>query len=97
MHGSKNDYQMYLFTERDWGYVRPVVVAINYRLNILGFPRHADLPRDTLNLGISDCVEALRWVKANIIRFGGDPDLVTIFGQGAGGSAVLTKGTNEQY
>ena len=30
----------------------------------------------------------LQWVKANIKNFGGDPDVVTIFGQSAGGFSI---------
>ncbi|XP_029169243.1 acetylcholinesterase-like [Nylanderia fulva] len=36
------------------------------------------------NQGLKDVVMALRWIKRNILQFGGDPDNVTIFGQNAG-------------
>jgi carboxylesterase type B len=40
------------------------------------------------NQGLLDMVEALRWVQTNIKNFGGNPYLVTIFGNSAGGAAV---------
>uniref|UniRef100_T1GIK6 Carboxylic ester hydrolase n=1 Tax=Megaselia scalaris TaxID=36166 RepID=T1GIK6_MEGSC len=40
------------------------------------------------NFGFKDMVMALKWVKDNIKAFGGDPDLVTIFGHSAGGMSV---------
>jgi para-nitrobenzyl esterase len=70
-----------------------VVVTINYRLMQLGFFAHPALERETpggpVNFGLLDQIEALKWVRANIARFGGDPGNVTIFGQSAGGKSVL--------
>ena len=40
------------------------------------------------NAGLKDQVMALRWVRDNIDKFGGNPDDVTIFGQSAGGASV---------
>jgi carboxylesterase type B len=40
------------------------------------------------NYGLKDMIMALRWVRRNIRKFGGDPDKVTIMGQSAGGVAV---------
>lgn len=70
-----------------------VVVTINYRLDRLGLFAHpaltASQPREALgNYGLMDIVASLRWVKANIKVFGGDPHNVTIFGQSSGAVAV---------
>jgi para-nitrobenzyl esterase len=68
-----------------------VVVTINYRLGALGFLGHRDLrdPDGFIgNWGLHDQVAALRWVRDHIAVFGGDPDLVTIFGESAGGFSV---------
>lgn len=71
-----------------------VLVTINYRLGVFGFLVTSDLAKEAGgpagNYGLSDMVAALRWVKANISRFGGDPGNVTIFGESAGSSAVST-------
>jgi para-nitrobenzyl esterase len=65
-----------------------VVVSINYRLGALGFLYMHDVPDASPNVGLLDMVAALKFVKDNISRFGGDPNNITIFGESAGGSAV---------
>ena len=65
-----------------------VVVAINYRLGILGQLFLGDVDESATNHGLRDMIAALVWVRANIAAFGGDPGNVTIFGQSAGGMAV---------
>ncbi len=60
-----------------------VVVTINYRLGALGFIGGG-------NWGTLDQICGLEWVQANIAHFGGDAGNVTIFGESAGGSAVLS-------
>ncbi|MEU0939438.1 carboxylesterase family protein [Embleya sp. NPDC005971] len=58
-----------------------VFVAPNYRLASEGFSLLAGAPR---NLGLADVLAALRWVRAEIAAFGGDPERVTVFGESAG-------------
>jgi len=70
-----------------------VVVTLNHRLNVFGYLQLAELaPQfpDAGNVGNMDIVAALRWVKDNIVEFGGDPGNVTIFGQSGGGGKVTT-------
>ena len=71
-----------------------VVVSINYRLGALGFLGGLSIAARTLdgsngNFGILDQQFALHWVQDNIRAFGGDPTKVTIFGESAGGTAIL--------
>jgi para-nitrobenzyl esterase len=67
----------------------PVVyVYVKYRLGILGFLAEKALGAHSGDYGLQDQQAALRWVKSNIARFGGDPNKVTIFGESAGGASV---------
>lgn len=70
-----------------------ILVSIAYRVGQLGFLAHPGLSagnpdKVSGNYGILDQIEGLKWVKANIAAFGGDPDRVTIFGESAGGISV---------
>ncbi|KAL1484291.1 hypothetical protein MTO96_050066 [Rhipicephalus appendiculatus] len=64
-----------------------VVVAPNYRLDILGFldANSTDAPG---NVGLMDQNMALKWVQEHIHHFGGDPSQVTVFGISAGGMSA---------
>ncbi|KAJ2987441.1 hypothetical protein NUW58_g4502 [Xylaria curta] len=65
---------------------RHIMVTINYRVNIFGFPNAAGL--GTQNLGILDQRLALEWVYGNIEAFGGDRDRITLWGHSAGALSV---------
>ncbi|KAF2165306.1 hypothetical protein M409DRAFT_36906 [Zasmidium cellare ATCC 36951] len=59
-----------------------IVVTINYRLGIMGFPGTPAL--DQVNVGLWDQRAALEWVRESIAAFGGDPEKITLWGQSAG-------------
>jgi para-nitrobenzyl esterase len=85
-----------------------VVVGFNYRVGIFGFLAHPQLSAESShntsgNYGLLDQIAALKWVKANIAAFGGDPTRVTVFGESAGAASIallmtspLAKGLFEQ-
>lgn len=70
-----------------------VLVSINYRLGPFGFLDLDDVGgpdyRRSRNLGLLDQLTALRWVRTNIAAFGGDSSNITLFGESAGGSAIM--------
>jgi para-nitrobenzyl esterase len=70
-----------------------VVVTLNYRLGLMGHLGHpaltAESPhKSSSNYSLLDCIAALRWIKANIKSFGGDPNAITPFGCSAGSAAI---------
>lgn len=70
-----------------------VLVSFGYRTGPLGFLALPELTaespqRASGNYGILDAVAALRWVQANVARFGGDPNNVTVFGHSSGSETV---------
>ncbi|MCQ8771308.1 carboxylesterase/lipase family protein [Streptomyces telluris] len=67
-----------------------VVVTVNYRLGTLGFFGHPEL-KNAPPFGLADQQAALRWVRSNAARFGGDPGNVTLFGVSAGGLSTCAQ------
>src|SRR5665213_2829857 len=78
-----------------------VAVTVNYRLGVFGFLAHPELTKESPhhasgNYGLMDQIAALKWVRDNIAKFGGDPKNVTIFGQSAGAVDVNVLMTSPQ-
>lgn len=69
-----------------------VVVNFNYRVGPYGFLASREIVANetlSLNNGLKDQRQLLKWVKEHISQFGGDPDHVTIGGASAGGGSVV--------
>jgi para-nitrobenzyl esterase len=85
--GSSNQHNGSLFAQTDG----IVVVSIDYRLGAFGY---LDVPglgggaADAGDYGLLDQEAALRWTRANIARFGGNPRAVTLAGESAGAYSV---------
>lgn len=80
---------------RDVIYVRP-----NFRVGALGFLALQALsgsthPPTSGNYGLSDIIQALKWVQLNIQHFGGDAAAVTLFGHRAGATLVTALAYSE--
>ncbi len=98
--GASNDYDATRLAARG----KLVVVTINYRLNLFGFLAHPALDGEGHafgNYGLMDMQAALKWVRANIAAFGGDPNNVTLGGQSAGAGAaaahVVSPGSKDLF
>lgn len=74
-----------------------VVVAPNYRLDVLGWLALDELEHEAEdsgygNYGLKDQRFALEWAHRNGPSFGGDPQRLTLWGQSAGGFSVCQVG-----
>jgi para-nitrobenzyl esterase len=70
-----------------------ILVSMNYRNNVMGFLCHPLLREESPNhssgnYGMLDLIASLKWIQGNIVKFGGDPGKVTIFGFSSGGESV---------
>lgn len=74
-----------------------ILVAINYRVNVLGFlgSRELDAKAASVsepaarNLGLYDQRLALQWIQSFVHLFGGDRSRVTLSGESAGAASVV--------
>uniref|UniRef100_A0A8D0GQK9 Carboxylic ester hydrolase n=1 Tax=Sphenodon punctatus TaxID=8508 RepID=A0A8D0GQK9_SPHPU len=65
-----------------------ILVSMNYRVGAFGFLALPGTQEAPGNVGLLDQRLALQWVQNNIHFFGGNPKLVTIFGESAGAASV---------
>ena len=69
-----------------------VFVSLSYRVGPFGFLATPELSAESGhasgNYGLLDQIAGLRWIRANVARFGGDPSKVTLLGHSAGGFSV---------
>ncbi|KAF3422066.1 hypothetical protein E2986_13403 [Frieseomelitta varia] len=69
-----------------------IIASMQYRVGAFGFlylNKHFTNSEEAPgNMGLWDQALALRWLRDNAAAFGGDPELITIFGESAGGSSV---------
>ncbi|EZA56450.1 Acetylcholinesterase [Ooceraea biroi] len=69
-----------------------IIASMQYRVGAFGFlylnQHFTNSEEAPGNMGLWDQALALRWLRDNARVFGGDPNLITIFGESAGGSSV---------
>lgn len=65
-----------------------IVVTVNSRVGIWGFPQTQAVPLDKQNAGLSDQRLAITWLRDNIEAFGGDPARIVIMGHDFGAAAA---------
>ncbi|KAL7003892.1 hypothetical protein EMMF5_006570 [Cystobasidiomycetes sp. EMM_F5] len=73
--------------------LRAIFISPTYRLGILGFLAGMELQEEDEqgaagNYGLWDQRMAIEWIRRNAVRFGGDPDRITLMGRSAGAYSV---------
>jgi carboxylesterase type B len=66
-----------------------IVVNFNYRVGPYGFLASSEVAKNgTVNNGLRDQLQALKWMQKNIRKFGGDPKHVVLGGASAGAASI---------
>ncbi|KAK2061522.1 carboxylesterase [Colletotrichum caudatum] len=66
-----------------------LVVQVNYRVGPYGFLQSKEAQAGaSLNNGLKDQIQGLKWLKKHAAAFGGDPDQMVMVGDSAGATSV---------
>ncbi|KAH8882565.1 carboxylesterase [Thozetella sp. PMI_491] len=66
-----------------------VVVQVNYRVGPFGFLQSREVQSGgSLNVGLKDQIQGLKWLQAHIATFGGDPNRIVAAGDSAGATSI---------
>ncbi|EFQ26794.1 carboxylesterase [Colletotrichum graminicola] len=66
-----------------------LVVQVNYRVGPYGFLQSKEVQDGaSLNNGLKDQIQGLKWLKKHVAAFGGDPDHMVMSGDSAGATSV---------
>ena len=80
-------HKVALFAKRGW-----IFVSVNYRLTKLADPESARYPDH-----YDDVAGAVRWLRRNVKRRGGDPRRIALLGHSAGADIVSNVAVNPRY
>lgn len=73
-----------------------VFISVNYRLS--PFPYELDNPdRVMYPAHNNDVADAIKWIKTNINKYGGNPNKLVLLGHSAGAHLVTLTGTNSTF
>ncbi|KAF7364316.1 Alpha/beta-hydrolase [Mycena sanguinolenta] len=87
--GSGSEWNGTSLVQRSVATGKPIIfVTFNYRLGALGFLGSAQVPPNSLNIGLQDQRAALKFIQDNAESFGGDGSRIIISGESAGAVSV---------
>ncbi|KAF7364315.1 Alpha/beta-hydrolase [Mycena sanguinolenta] len=87
--GSGSEWNGTSLVQRSVATGKPIIfMTFNYRVGTLGFLGSAQVPPDSLNVGLQDQRAAFRFIQDNAESFGGDGSRITISGESAGAASV---------
>lgn len=96
-HGGDSHANKAIFNGENFARQGIIMITVGFRTGPFAGLCHPELSaeaekeighRTSGNYGLLDQIASVKWVKANIAAFGGDPSRITVFGQSAGATVV---------